>query len=468
MGHMTRNIREQFGGRAWWKGLAGLRLSIVLLLVGAVVSSLHAQARPPTTRGLTAQDGGQIVHDSNNKVYWLADANFAASAEGQKIAREMGVSGIGANGTMDYPTAQQWVKALNRYDHGSGWLGHNDWQLPASPVKDPSCGALGPQGASFGGLCQGNPLGDLYYVGLNRMLPDNVAPLFGATVGPFENMQLAYYWTAADGGLHGKKIFSFASGMANATTIGDSYYYVLPMVPKQYGSIGGEAPRCQLASGPQVIPYTQGPAKDKAVYDCGTGNSWPTNANLAASDAFGLTGEVSIEERRPYPRPGHPTGIKAPLISGGAMLWHTATRWVEGMNDAEYAGSKHWQLPDSPVDLRALFQDLELSSGDPRLMARGTVGPFQNLQPFFYWEECVPNLNGTGGTSRDCPEGNAPPGKASPPRQMNYDFTFGYGIQSTDLYALKYFVMVYYSERRPPSEPQPKPHNLSPLRPRRP
>jgi hypothetical protein len=124
------------------------------------------------------QNGGQIVYDSNNRVYWLADANFAASAEGQKIAQEMGVGGIGANGTMDYPTAQQWVKALNDYDHGSGWLGHNDWQLPASPVKDPSCGALGPQGASFGGLCQGNPLGNLYYVGLNRMLPDNVVPIF--------------------------------------------------------------------------------------------------------------------------------------------------------------------------------------------------------------------------------------------------------------------------------------------------
>ncbi len=450
MRHMTKNTGKRFSEAARWRGVAGLHFGIFLTLAGAIAGSVHAQARPPMTRGLTAQDGGQIVYDSNNRVYWLADANFAASAEGQKIAREMGVSGIGANGTMDYPTALQWVKALNRYDHGSGWLGHNDWQLPAAPMKDPSCGALGPQGASFGSLCQGNPLGNLYYVGLNRMLPDNVAPPFGATVGPFENMQLSYYWTAADGGLHGRRVFSFASGMANATTIVDSYYYVLPVVPKQYGPIGGKSPRCLRRPVPQMILYTQGPAKDKAVYDCDTGNSWPVNANLAASDPLGLTGEVSIEERRPYPRPAHPTRIKAPVISGGAMLWRTATRWLEAMNDAEYAGSKHWQLPGSPVDLRALFQDLRLNSGDPRLMARGTVGPFQNLQPFFYWEECVPNLNGTGGTSQDCAKGNAPPGRATPPRQMNYDFTFGYGIQATDLYALKNFVMVYYSERRPP------------------
>ena len=128
------------------------------------------------------------------------------------------------------------------------------------------------------------------------------------------------------------------------------------------------------------------------------------------------------------------------------MLWQTANRWVGAMREAEYLQSKNWRLPDSPDDLRTLFENLKLSSGDARLMVQGKAGPFQNLQPFFYWEECVPNLNGTGGTSPDCEAGNAPPGRAG--RQMNYDFTFGYGIQSTDLYALKYFVMVYYPERR--------------------
>ncbi len=128
------------------------------------------------------------------------------------------------------------------------------------------------------------------------------------------------------------------------------------------------------------------------------------------------------------------------------MLWQTASRWIEAMREAEYLQSKYWRLPNSPDDLRTLFQSLKLNPGDARLMAQGKTGPFQNLQPFFYWEECVPNLNGTGGTSRDCEAGNAPPGRSG--RQMNYDFTFGYGIQGTDLYALKYFVMVYYPERR--------------------
>lgn len=427
-------------------------LSFCLVFGDAFTPQPNSQAsnRPVKTRGLTVVDenGGQVVFDSNNQVYWLVDANFAASPDGRKIQQEMGLSGIGPNGTMDYPTAQKWVQALNAYNQGVGWLGHHNWRLPASPMKDPTCGALGPQGASFGGLCQGSALGSLYYVGLNRMLPDNVAPDFNATLGLFQNVQLSYYWTAASGGLAGKKVFSFASGMADATTTRDSYYYVLPMVPQKYGPIGGEAPRCPTDSA--VALYTQGPAANQAVYDCDTGDSWPGNANLAASNAFGLAGNVpgGIEERRPYPRPPHPTRIPAPEISGGAMLWETATRWVAAMNDfnhgAGYLGSNHWQLPDSPPDLRTLYRHLKLDSGDPRLMTNESLGPFRNLQPFFYWEECVPDPSGSGGSSADCAEGNAPSSPSTPPRQMNFDFTLGYGIQSTDVASLKYFVMVYY------------------------
>src|SRR5208337_3778483 len=105
----------------------------------------------------------------------------------------------------------------------------------------------------------------------------------------------------------------------------------------------------------------------------------------------------------------------------GGQVVHDV-RWVEEMREAEYLQSKYWRLPDSPDDLRTLFQSLEMIPGDARLMAQGKVGPFQNRQPFFYWEECVPNLNGTGGPSPDCEAGNAPPGRAG--RQMNYDLTF--------------------------------------------
>ncbi len=397
------------------------------------------------SNGEICASGSDIIHDVNQHLCWLADANFAASSAGQAIQAQMGVSGIEPNGAMDYTTAQSWVAALNAVDGGKGYLGHHTWQLPGTPMKDPTCGALGPQGASFGGLCQGDALGNLYYQLLNQMLPDDVAPGFGASVGPLQNVQLAYYWTSSDAGVGGKQVFSFI-GIGDATTTNDSYYYVLPMVPSSYGPIvgtDGKAPTC--GAGATVVLYTDGPAANQAVYDCVTGNTWLVDANLANTNAFGLTGDVpgGITEKRPYPQP-NPTTITAPQISGGAMLFTTATQWVTALASSDYLGSMHWQLPASAADMRALYTHLQLAAGDALLAFQGSAGPFQNLQPFFYWETCVPDPNGTGGTSADCAQGNAPPSASG--NQMNFDFTFGYGIQATDAATLKYFAMVNYSD----------------------
>ena len=81
------------------------------------VTAGTAQANAPiATQGLTSLNvnGGRVVFDVNNQVYWLADANFAARTEGQNIQREMGITTINPNGTMDYETAQAWVQALNQ------------------------------------------------------------------------------------------------------------------------------------------------------------------------------------------------------------------------------------------------------------------------------------------------------------------------------------------------------------------
>jgi len=84
----------------------------------------------PGTHGLTLADGGWIVSDSNLGVCWLADANLAGSA----IVRALvGLSPtnpdgstpvINPDGTMDYETALNWVRALNRFNGGKGFLDH--------------------------------------------------------------------------------------------------------------------------------------------------------------------------------------------------------------------------------------------------------------------------------------------------------------------------------------------------------
>ncbi len=437
---------------------------VVLLFIFTAAFAASGAAQTDsniTTQGVTAinDHGAKVVFDENNQVYWLADANFAASEGGQQIQAQMGVAGIAPNGMMDYPTAQAWVAALNGYNNGQGYLGHTNWQLPASPMLDSTCGSLGPQGASFGGLCQGSTLGNLYYVGLQQVFPADVARTFATGVGPMYNLQLAYYWTQAPGGIGGIKVFSFASGQADSTTTRDSFYYVLPMIPSQFGPIvgaDGTAPTCD--GGSNVVLYTSGPAAYNAIYDCVTGNTWLANANLAATSSLGIVGTDQILEPRPFPSP-NPITLTPALIQGGAMLYTTATQWITALNAIDngpgnspgYLGSNHWQLPDVTAagnDLVHLYNDLNLSAMDvARFQVRGKVGPFFNLQPFFYWEQCVPQpidfqYPQFAQGAADCVTGNAPAGLLG--NQLNYDFTFGYGLQGTDAYFLRYFVIVNY------------------------
>ena len=416
--------------------------------------------------GLQPEGDGQIVHDANANAYWLANANLAGDAA---VRAKMGVAGIEPNGMMDYPTALKWVAALNAYDGGAGWLGHNNWQLPGTPMLDATCGAQGPQGASFGALCENDAPGSLYNAGLNRKFPESVVLNAGASVGPspavrFEHVQLSYYWTEAKGGLNGRKVFSFGAGDGDATTINDSYYYVLPMVK---GEVGAHA---SCASG-GLVPYTSGPAANVAVYDCAAQDTWPLDANLAASRPFDISTEVRIVEKRPWPRrQGNATTVTAPPIVDGAMLFTTANEWIAALNaqdrGAGWLGHKDWQLPDIG-DVRALYSHLHLTSSDSaKFQVVGSVGPFRNLQPFFYWEKCVPESidmqsRWTSG-AEDCVKGNAPPGKLS--NQMNYDYTFGYGIQATDVGTLKYFVMVYYPDPKARPKPPANPPQVGPGR----
>jgi len=391
------------------------------VLLPGIVPAAMAQTRGWGFNPCEPLDGpGEIVYDSNQGVCWLADANLA----GDPAIRAMsGVAGINPNGTMDFRTAQKWVAALNGYNNGAGYLGHHNWQLPVAPLQDSTCAQTGTGDGSFGPLCTGSAMGNLYYVGLNRTYPDSVAlPWFGAVVAPFHDMQLSYYWANQNNGQ--QEVFAFSNGIQGGVTTKYPYYYVLPMVP---GPIG-RAPSCLPGSG--VVPYMSGPAAGKAVYDCITGYTWPANANLAAWKNFGITGTTSIVD-------DHGTVITAPLIERGAMLFDTAAQWIEAMEASQYLESSAWRMPETSGDLETLFTDLNLASGDARLMWTGSSGPFQHLQPFYYWgcERDQP------GSSRSPCTGFAPPNGA---QQMQWTFNFGDGFQGTAETTQKFFVMVYY------------------------
>lgn len=66
----------------------------------------------------------------------------------------------------------------------------------------------------------------------------------------------------------------------------------------------------------------------QAYYDTGLDVTWIANANLAATNAFGVSG----------------------VQSDGSMNWNAAKNWIAAMNAANYLGGNDWRLPGvSPV-----------------------------------------------------------------------------------------------------------------------
>jgi len=377
-----------------------------------------------TTHGLTLSERGTIVYDYNQGVCWLADANLAGDPA---IQATLGVSGINPNGTMNWATALSFVGALNAYDGGRGYLGHNNWQLPDTPLDDSTCSSFNNGG--FGASCTDSALGNLYYVGLGENFPNSVAPNFSDVVGPFLNLHPSLYWTL-DQNSGGEVTFSFDTGLSGANTTRYNYFRVLPMTANAIGT---------PPSGSGVVPYTNGSAAGKAVYDTHTGITWPLDADLAGLFSFGLEGTTTISS--PLTPPG-PT-LTVPLVdSDGAMLYTTADGaggWLAAMNASNYAGSNQWALPHDS-DLEKLFQDLGLQPGDRRMLSGGRNGPFRNLQPFFYWA-CERDQPGNSQSPCDLNINPGPPG-------MEYSFNFDNGFEGTDQDTKEFYVTVYFPARQ--------------------
>ena len=69
----------------------------------------------------------------------------------------------------------------------------------------------------------------------------------------------------------------------------------------------------------------------QVVYDTDLDITWLANANLAATNSFGVSG----------------------IDTDGTMAWDTATNstsgWIAGMNTANYLGYNDWRLPTTQV-----------------------------------------------------------------------------------------------------------------------
>jgi uncharacterized protein (TIGR03437 family) len=370
---------------------------------------------------------GITVYDGVNGVNWLADANLPATNRfGLPVCTGSGTQPcVNPSGSMSYQAASAWVQAMN----AANYLGHTNWQLPTTPLADSGCGFIGPQNNSFGFNCSASALGSLYYNALGLKAPNTAVPIPSNTVGPFSNFQPFLYWsqtTPPNGTGYGT--FSFNSGFQGSNTA-PNFLYTLPMIQ---GKISGTPPAS--GSGLEVNPGGQ------TVYDPVTNVTWLANANLAATNAFGLP---------PCKDQGSPNLC---VNQDGAMNWNSANQFVANMNTNNgtgYLGQTHWELP--PVDrgcdvsyvcadaaagnpFGELFYDqLELSPGTPVIATPNVgVGPFKNIQPYLYWSCQGSTIQGACQT-------------AGPATGFEWSFSFGNGFEGTDVLANDLYVTAYFA-----------------------
>jgi hypothetical protein len=387
------------------------RLAVLLAAslagTGAVAAATALTA--PAAK-LTPAEGGQTVYDSTLNVTWLANGDYAAT-------ETFGVPDINADGSMNYRTAVKWVAAMNAADY----LGHKDWTIPATPKSDASCAKTGPNDNSFGFKCKNSAMGSLYYVGLGLSEPNTAVPMPPTTAGAFKNFQPYLYWSGSQNGHVGTEgganqngfvSFSFNAGYKGGN-VSPNFLYVLPMIE------AGKLTATPIPAG-------------MTVTDPKTKITWLANADLAATETFGVTG----------------------IDPDGAMAETTAVAWVKAMNAANggkgYLGQTHWELPPTVDDdpgctmktfgfqcaaspLGELYYGLLGKHAGKAVVATpdSKVGPLHNIQPYLYWS-CL-------GVSGQMTCSTTPAAD-----NFEFSFSFGNGFQGTDVLENDLYVMVYY------------------------
>jgi hypothetical protein len=142
--------------------------------------------------GLQVSPDGQTVYDPVSGVTWLANANLAASdtlglPRCQTPTTPMNC--VAQEGSMPDASARQFINNMNAYDHGAGYLGQTNWQLPPVNASCPTLGCVDP------GDPMKNPMGILFYIqfGLSAGTPVVEPP--DIAVGPFLHLWPYSYWS---------------------------------------------------------------------------------------------------------------------------------------------------------------------------------------------------------------------------------------------------------------------------------
>ncbi|MBN8493497.1 MAG: DUF1566 domain-containing protein [Burkholderiales bacterium] len=178
----------------------------------------------PASAALVVQSNG-TVYDSDRNIYWLQNANLAAT-------NTFGISGIIPPpinaGMMYFATAQSWIAALN----AAKYLGFSDWRLPTTQQPDATCTSQAPNpSVSYGYGCAGGELGHLFYTEFGALAQKNLSSGNAAEVAKFSNIQSFSYWTSTEDASNPGSYWTFDFNIGAQSWAGPSDYemYVWPV-----------------------------------------------------------------------------------------------------------------------------------------------------------------------------------------------------------------------------------------------
>ncbi len=142
---------------------------------------------------------------------WLADANLAAT-------ETFGVSGINANGSMTWDTANIWIGGMNT----ANWLGFSDWRLPTALNLD----GTGPE-YGYGEVVKGSEMNHLFYDELGGTAASAISTSGDPDLSLFANLQDEIYWSGTAANPFDVWGFNFGNGNAGTMPKVFTTYYAL-------------------------------------------------------------------------------------------------------------------------------------------------------------------------------------------------------------------------------------------------
>jgi hypothetical protein len=219
--------KQGFVSFSFSTGFQGANVPLNFLYVLPMIKAKLPGTPSAVGNGLQVNPGGQTVYDPAAQVTWLADANLAAK-------QTFGVADINPDGSMEHATAVQWVAAMNKTDHGRGYLGQTAWQLPETGPPDPSCSLKGTTGFD----CTASPTAALFYKQLGLHRGESVVAAPDVKVGPFHNIQPYLYWACeaeiptspcqSNGPADGFEWnFSFGNGFEGTNLLANDLYVIV-------------------------------------------------------------------------------------------------------------------------------------------------------------------------------------------------------------------------------------------------